>query len=142
MKNLFLIGLLSLLLGCSESSTPGDELAPYRGQWLLVNYWAQWCKPCIEEIPELNRIHAELENVAVVGVNYDNAQGDELAAQLEQLGVAFDTLSADPAAQVGTQRPQVLPTTLVLNPEGKLVKTLLGPQTFASLAAATGQAHE
>ncbi len=106
----------------------------------MINYWAQWCKPCIEEIPQLNALDAQYTQVTVLGVNYDGASGAELEQQRQKLGVAFASLAADPAAQLGTTRPVVLPTTLILDPAGQLVATLIGPQTLESLAQATGQA--
>ena len=122
------LSLVLLLGGCSK--TP---LEAARGQWVLVNYWAIWCKPCIQEIPELNELDHSRSNVTVLGVNYDNLAGDELQSQLDELGVEFATLPEDPAAQLGVARPQVLPTTFILDPEGNLVSTLVGPQTLDSL---------
>ena len=77
--------------------------------------------------------------MTVLGVNYDGVSGEELERQQQKLGVAFASLEADPAAQLGTPRPVVLPTTLVLNPDGEIVTTLIGPQTLESLVQATGQ---
>lgn len=130
--------LTLLLAGCQP--TPPDDAAliqSLRGQWLVINYWAQWCKPCIEEIPELNALDSEYEHVAVLGVNYDGTTGAELQRQERTLGVAFPTLREDPAALLGQPRPTVLPTTLILNPEGDIVATLVGPQTLESLVAVT-----
>jgi thiol-disulfide isomerase/thioredoxin len=132
--------MLLTLAACSPTEQPGNtlNLDALRGQWVVINYWAIWCKPCIQEIPELNAL-AELPEVTVLGVNYDGTSGDELDQQLQQLGVAFPTLATDPAAQLGVARPVVLPTSLVLNPQGQLHDTLVGPQTLDTLAAATRQ---
>ena len=129
------------LLACAEQqgATPSPRLKELRGQWVVINYWAQWCNPCIKEIPELNALDQKYDQVTVLGVNYDGATGPELAQQLQKLGVAFASLEADPAAQLGTPRPVVLPTTLVVDPDGQLAKTLTGPQTLESLAQATEQ---
>jgi len=140
--------LLSLLLltACAPSAPPGKslQLDELQGQWVVVNYWAIWCKPCAQEVPELNALD-ELPGVTVLGVNFDGASGAELAQQLQQLAIRFPTLEADPAAQLGLARPSVLPTTLVLDPSGKLRETLVGPQTLQSLRMATvdrtGGAH-
>ena len=76
----------------------------------------------------------------MLGVNFDGNTGAELETQVEKLGIAFPTLLEDPAAQLGMQKPSVLPTTLVFDPDGRLANTLVGPQTLESLALATGQA--
>jgi thiol-disulfide isomerase/thioredoxin len=135
---LLAVALTLLLAGC-QPAPPDDAalLQSLRGQWVVINYWAQWCKPCIEEIPELNALDQSYSNVAVLGVNYDGAAGDELQRQIGTLGVAFPTLREDPAALLGQPRPTVLPTTLILNPDGEIVATLVGPQTLESLTAAT-----
>ena len=126
------------LLACArhDGAAPEADLQALRGQWVVINYWAQWCKPCIEEIPQLNALDSTYDQVTVLGVNYDGAEGADLAQQREALGVTFASV-ADPAAQLGTERPTVLPTTLIVDPQGRLTDTLLGPQTLESLALAT-----
>lgn len=133
--------LIILSLGaCGKSDAPSAVSLDKTGEWTFVNYWANWCKPCIKEIPELNDLHA-LEGVRVLGVNYDGAVGDELQAQLDSLKVQFPTLSADPAARYDIARPQVLPTTLVIDPNGALHAVLVGPQTEKSLLEVAGLTH-
>ena len=143
MRSLLLACALPLLFACSNGSPSGNvraslDLADYAGRWVVVNYWAKWCKPCIKEIPELNTLDERYPGVAVLGVNYDGATGPELQAQVDALGIAFPNLLTEPSAQLGTELPSVLPTTLVINPRGELVQTLVGPQTLESLARATG----
>ncbi|MBA6412790.1 TlpA family protein disulfide reductase [Parahaliea sp. F7430] len=136
MRIIFFV-VLAALTACQPQPTSATFSAEsLRGQWVFINYWAQWCKPCIEEIPELNRLNSEHDHITVLGVNYDGASAEQLAEQEAALGITFQTLSEDPAAQLGTTRPVVLPTTLVLNPQGELLHTLVGPQTEASLLAA------
>ena len=87
-------------------------------QWNVINYWAIWCKPCREEIPELNQLN-QIENVVVLGVNFDGKVGEALVSDAGDLGIAFDIID-DPAASLNIARPSVLPTTLVLSPEARL----------------------
>ncbi len=144
MKYLMCYSLIVLsLLACGQrdGTTPPTGLEDLRGQWVVINYWAQWCKPCIEEIPELNSLDQDYAQVTVLGVNYDGASGAELEQQRQQLGVTFASLGADPAEQLGQTRPVVLPTTFIVNPQGELVETLMGPQTLESLTQATHQSE-
>jgi thiol-disulfide isomerase/thioredoxin len=122
----FLSGLA--LLGCSSEPT-----SIVSSQWNVINYWAIWCKPCREEIPELNQLN-QVENVVVLGVNFDGKVGEALISDAVDLGIAFDVID-DPASNLNISRPSVLPTTLVLSPEGTLVATLVGPQTAESIMA-------
>ena len=146
MKHFLAVIAVALVAGCSGPGEPlPDNLlasldkGAYKGQWVVINYWAKWCKPCIKEIPELNALDRKYEQVAVLGVNFDGARGEELQAQISQLGIAFPIILEEPSAALGTQLPQVLPATLILDPGGKLVTTLVGPQDLESLALATGQ---
>lgn len=122
----FLSGLV--FLGCSSEPT-----GIVSNHWNVINYWAIWCKPCREEIPELNQLN-QIENVVVLGVNFDGKVGEALVSDAGDLGIAFDIID-DPAASLNIARPSVLPTTLVLSPEGLLVVTLVGPQTAESIMA-------
>ena len=123
---IFLSGLV--LLGCSS-----EPIENVPSQWNVINYWAIWCKPCREEIPELNQLN-QIENVVVLGVNFDGKVDEALFSDVSDLGIAFDIID-DPAANLNISRPSVLPTTLVLSPEGTLVATLVGPQTAESIMA-------
>ena len=122
----FLSGLV--LLGCS--SEPAGIVPNH---WNVINYWAIWCKPCREEIPELNQLN-QIENVVVLGVNFDGKVGEALVSDADDLRIDFDIID-DPAPNLNISRPSVLPTTLVLSPEGTLVATLVGPQTAESIMA-------
>lgn len=135
-----LLALACLLLtACGETDSTTDPLleAQTRDQVVLINYWAEWCKPCLTEIPELNRFNRERSGVQVVGVNFDGVSGEALEALINKFSIEFPVLATDPAPGLGVPRPGVLPTTLVLNTRGEVVRTLLGPQTFESLDAVT-----
>lgn len=142
---LALCAAMVALAGCGrESAAPPAPLAPAanplvqaRDEWLFINYWAEWCKPCLEEIPELNAFAREHATRArVLMVNYDGVQGEQLQAQAQRLGIETTLLDSDPAARFGYQRPQVLPVTYVIAPDGRVHGTLIGPQTVDTLLAA------
>lgn len=116
------------------ATATGDaiEWASLRGEWVLVNYWAEWCKPCLEEIPELNDVNAQ-ESVTVLAVNYDGVSGQELVELGQRMGIAFTMLADDPAPALGWDMPQGLPATFVIAPGGELRETLMGAQTEADL---------
>lgn len=133
----FLACLMTLLTACDTSKA----VLPGEGLWRFVNYWAIWCGPCREEIPVLNAINQRAD-VQVLGVNFDGVQAKQLSDQIAQLGIAFDNLSFDPATLLTKTRPQVLPTTWLLSPDGTIVATLVGPQTEATLLAALRDAQQ
>lgn len=140
-----LLSVCCLLLACGpdpdyiDSRGNSGHFSDHRGKWLVVNYWAVWCKPCVEEIPELNTLAETLrQQVSVLGVDFDNSPPDKLATSIDKLDIRFPVLTANPATRLGVQTPSVLPTTYIFDPEGALHATLRGPQTLASLRAAMG----
>ncbi|MDJ0879270.1 MAG: TlpA disulfide reductase family protein [Halieaceae bacterium] len=136
---------LVLLSACGERmGTPEGVLsAPaLAGNWTVINYWAEWCAPCRDEIPELNRLAFSSSELDVYAVNFDEVQGDVLLSQAADLDIQFPLLSTDPGPRLGLVRPTVLPTTLILNPAGEEVTRLIGPQTEAAIRHELALARE
>ena len=122
------ITALLCLWSCESDPLPGN------GQWRIINYWAIWCAPCREEIPELNELDRSTELI-VLAVNYDGKTGEELASQAAEMGISFALLEEDPRVTLNVARPKVLPTTLLVSPDGHVTDTLVGPQTREGLLA-------
>ncbi|WP_239481956.1 TlpA disulfide reductase family protein [Zestomonas insulae] len=129
-----------LLAGCAEDAgvdQHGRKVAVERleDQWLVINYWAEWCGPCRTEIPELNHLAKELkgQQVEVFGVNFDGLQGAELAKSSEALGIEFTVLATDPATRFSLPRSEALPVTYLVDKSGKVRDRLMGEQTAAGL---------
>lgn len=129
--------LALVLVGCSkpdltDSSGQGVSLKDANGRWMAMNVWAEWCDPCREEIPELNALEKK-GDIRVVGYDFDGSKGDSLKKKIDSLSINFPVVTNSPLDLLGVKAPQVLPATLIINPEGKLVDTLYGPQTQASI---------
>lgn len=134
---------LALLGACSPGVPVGIADSPtLNGNWMVINYWATWCAPCREEIPELNRLAFGSSELDVYAVNFDEVQGEELKAQAEDMGIQFPLLATDPGPRLGLVRPTVLPTTLILTPQGEEITRLIGPQTEAALLRELALARE
>ncbi len=145
MYRLILLMLLTVCLSGCNPEPPADlaggsqvRFSELTGRWLLINYWAEWCAPCREEIPELNELHdMRLDHgVEVFGVNYDDVRGQKLVDLIEAMNIRFPVLVEDPRARWGYEQPAVLPTTVVIDPKGRLHGRLHGPQTREALLAA------
>ncbi len=134
-KLLLIAIILISTIACTPKVTPDEivDLKNFKNEWIVINFWASWCKPCIDEIPELNKLNSTVSNINVVGVNYDGLVGEELFIEVARLGIKFPNLASDPSTLLKTSRPTVLPTTLVLDQDLKIYATLVGPQTFKSL---------
>lgn len=117
-----------------DSQSKKINLADWHNKWVIVNYWAGWCDACIEEIPQLNLFYQHHQHeVVLVGVNSDNLPTQQLISAINTLHIRYPVLQADPAKILGLPVIQVLPTTFIINPQGKVIKQLFGPQTIGSL---------
>ena len=141
-----LILFLSGLLSCSAQEPDARRVVvsqPALGEgWLVINYWASWCAPCREEIPELNRLARRTPELGVYAINFDGIQGDALLAAARDMGIEFTLLEKDPAALLSVETPTVLPTTLIVGPDGAVATRLLGPQTEQGLRRELAHAQQ
>ncbi len=117
------------LLGGGKADVLGDDRV------VFLNYWAVWCGPCIAEMPELAEFSHEFSDRAVVyAINFDGVTEEQLAMDVATLGVDIPSILPDPQPELGYGRPEVLPTTVVM--QGGIVRdVLVGPQTLASMEA-------
>lgn len=140
-KYFFLTYLILILSSCSEPDYrlvdgSSGKLDDFLGRWLIVNYWADWCPPCIKEMPELENFYNDNEDKALVlTYNFDRLEGEELQSQIIRFKVNVPSILTDPGILFGWEAPPSLPATYIINPEGILIHTLIGPQTQESLEA-------
>jgi thiol-disulfide isomerase/thioredoxin len=121
------------------AGTPQTLPAGFAGRPLLVNFWASWCGPCIEEMPELDRFAGEQgdKGVQVVGIALDEQAAVE--DFLQRIPVRYPILMdvagpRDSGVQLGNQRG-VLPYTVLVSAEGRLLKQRIGPFVHGELDA-------
>ena len=125
---LIVAGMLGACTPAPEfTDTAGHTVAldHFAGKPLLVNYFAPWCAPCLREIPLLEALAHEGQT-AVVMVNYDPATPAELAKLAGQYHIKVPLLIARQEASLPFPRPAGLPTSYLLDGEGKLQQTLVG----------------
>ena len=117
------------------------DLAAQRGNWVVVNFWATWCGPCLKEMPELSALDAMREHVEVIGLAYEDIQPAEMQAFLKTHPVVYPVAIVDvydPPKDFAS--PRGLPTTYLISPEGKVAKHFLGPITASEIEAAIAAA--
>jgi cytochrome c biogenesis protein CcmG/thiol:disulfide interchange protein DsbE len=134
--------------GCDRGSHPGQidgpapdfkvsdgtktvHLADYRGKVVVLNFWASWCPPCLEEFPSLIQLQRTMPNVVVLAVSFDHdaeAYREYLADNHIDLLTVLDTSEASNRAY-GTTRP---PETFIIDRKGVIRRKFIGPADWMS----------
>lgn len=124
----------------SGTTLDGDTigLSDYAGGIVVLNVWASWCGPCRTEQPVLDEVYTEYTGLGVdfLGVNIKD---DDTAARayLETKGVEYPSLYDQPGevpqAFRGTVPPRAIPSTLIIDPDGRIAARVIGPTTYGQL---------
>lgn len=137
------IALLLLLANCGLVNAAGQfalkdmsgvehKLSQYAGKWVIVNYWATWCPPCLEEVPELVALYDEQHDerkdkgIMVIGVVFDYDSVKTVNQYVDDMLMSYPIVLGNDniVKQIGSA--EVLPTTYVYDPNGELVKVKRG----------------
>ena len=136
-----------MVLGSSVQAEPADftlpdmenkqhKLSDYRGKWVVVNYWATWCPPCLTEIPELVDFHEDHKDkdAVVIGVNFEDIGIEGLKRFSEEYFMNYPVLRTKPGASSALGVIPGLPTTFLVSPDGEVVARQVGPVTAKLIA--------
>ena len=106
------------------------SLSDYKGKYVLVNFWAHWCGPCVKEFPAMQTLYDSLKDdgFEIVAIHAGPAQG-RVMPFLEKHNITFKVV-VDPAMSVHGWDVPVLPVSYLVSPEGKLVYKALGPREW------------
>jgi len=144
LRSLFFIclGLCTLSVAAEpvDFSLPGLDgktysLSDFRGKWVLVNYWATWCPPCLEELPELEIFHNNHKDLdaVVIGVAMERIKEERLRQFLEKQFISYPILMSKPVARSELGKIPGLPTSFLVNPAGEVVARQVGPVTASDI---------
>ena len=141
-----LVLVISVLYAVTASAEPVDyslpdvhgkkhSLADYRGKWVVVNYWATWCPPCQEEIPDLVEFHDRHKDkdAVVIGINFEDIGEEQLSAFVDSFMISSPILRSEPLAETPLGTIPGLPTTFIIAPDGSPVARQVGPVTGKQL---------
>lgn len=106
-------------------------LADYKGKPLIVNFWATWCPPCRAELPSMNRAWAKVkdEGIAMIAINIGEDE-DSIFAFTAQYPIDFTVLLDEESEQLSPWQISGLPTTYVIDPEGRVVFQAMGDREW------------
>lgn len=106
------------------------QLSDYEGKWVVVNYWATWCRPCVTEMPELQGFHDDnVGKAVVIGINLELVSNDQLRQFLDDISITYPIFTSKPVRQSELGDIPGLPTTFLVSPQGKVVATQVGMVT-------------
>ena len=100
----------------------------------VINFWADWCPPCIKEIPELNALYEEnKDELNVYLFHFDELAGAELDEQLARFNARIPALLTSPYQIFEIDIPETLPVTVIIDRDLNVKEVLRGPQTKESI---------
>ena len=146
-RNLIVVFLLSLVpLGVLADDSFDYQLhdlegrlhkvSDHRGKWLVINFWATWCAPCLKELPELERFYQQnKDNAQLWGVTFEDSDKASIVEFVESLGITFPILGYGEDPLTGYGEVRVLPTTFLINPEGLFQHRFEGPVTAQDITS-------
>lgn len=119
-----------------DANGVSHRLSDYRGKWVVANYWATYCGPCVAELPTLNSVARNYRNkVVVLGLEAGETPAAELREFARKHKLSFPIIPTQKSTLDDYPLGLVygVPTTFIINPEGKVVNTQMGAVTTAQL---------
>ena len=133
------IGLLfSVQVGAFQfKDTEGKihTLADYQGRWVVVNFWATWCPPCLEEIPDLISLYENRDDVMVIGVAMEFSDPALVMNFVDRMSISYPTVLGNRRIASQLDDISMLPSTYFFDPDGKPTARKLGLVTRQSIEA-------
>ena len=114
------------------------SLSDYEGQVVFINFWASWCPPCRIEMPHLQELFEAYadNNFVILAVSLDDPFEPDATAFAAELGLTFPILKGTVEVNAAYGTITAIPTTFVIDRQGRIAETLLGEQTYEVFEAA------
>ena len=117
-----LVPLFVSAFDLKDTAGQSQRLADLKGKWVVVNFWATWCAPCVKEIPDIAAFaSAQVSNVRVLGIALDWDDEKQVKAFARKVGLTYPLVLGNDASEKAFGKLKGLPTTIVYDPAGKIV---------------------
>jgi thiol-disulfide isomerase/thioredoxin len=136
-----LVLLTALLMAAPLAAEPVDftlenldgkpvSLSDFRGKWVIVNYWATWCPPCLDEIPDLVQLYEDnRDTLVVLGVDFEEVNTEYLREFVDSHLISYPVVRSEPLPVTPLGPVLGLPTTYIISPDGERIARQEGPVT-------------
>lgn len=110
------------------------QFSEYRGKWVIVNYWATYCGPCVAELPALNSVARRYKDkVVVLGMEAGETPVTDLKQFAAQRRISYPVIPTQDSTMFALGLVYGVPTTFIVNPQGQIVDTHMGAITVSQL---------
>lgn len=100
-----------------------------KGKFIVLNFWASWCTPCRQEVPDFNQLHKQYPQLKIIGFNIDHLDAKQLEWATQKLDIQYPNLLNDPREALNLPSLPGIPTTYILSPQGEWFGPLVGAQS-------------
>jgi len=113
------------------------SLADYKGQVVLLNIWATWCRPCVEEMPSMEKLHQELkdEKFVIIAVSIDESGADVVRPFMKKHKLSFPALIDSAGTINSLYQTTGVPESFIIDKQGKILEEIIGPRDWAAPGA-------
>jgi peroxiredoxin len=108
------------------------HLNEYKGKWVFLNFWATWCPPCLQEMPEMEMFYQQFKkkNMVMLAVSVDKDSPSTIASFIKDHGYTFDVFLDPDGESLSKFGISTIPATFIINPKGEIVSQANGPRSW------------
>jgi thiol-disulfide isomerase/thioredoxin len=110
------------------------KFSEYKGKWVLVNYWATYCPPCLAEIPDIDRFaQANKKTFVALGMDMGGSSVEDIEAFKKELNVHYPLIPNQESTMLAFGIVMAIPTSYIISPKGEIIDKFVGIITYDDL---------